>query len=48
MDLYFEFKYVDAYICACVYVLNLCKKRLDVVIDARVKIYTAKCILVCI
>lgn len=48
MDLYFEFKYVYAYIHACVYILNFCKKRHDVEIDARGRIYTAKCILVCL
>lgn len=48
MDLYFEFKYVYAFLCACVCVLNLCKKKHDVEIDARGRIYTSKCILVCV
>lgn len=48
MDLYFEFKYLYAYICACGYTVNLCKKRHDVEIDASGKIYTAKCILECV
>lgn len=48
MDLCFEFKYVYAFLCACVSVLHLCKKKHDKEIDARGRTYTSKRILVCV